>query len=145
MNFSVCKVYSCACIFFFSYRLDVHVFYDQSFFERFGEKSVTRIRHLLSIVKVIFSEPTLTTVIVPNVINISYYRERSWEASGKDLQYVELTTFLLLFYFALKYVLQIIKLSFFKDLYQSLLKMLSRTLMHTFFFVLKMIKVVLLE
>ena len=96
MNFIVCKVYSCACIFFFSYRLDVHVFYDQSFFERFGEKSVTRIRHLLSIVKVIFSEPTLTTVIVPNVINISYYRERSWEASGKDLQYVELTTFSLL-------------------------------------------------
>ena len=74
--------------FAFSYRLDVHVYYDKSFFDRFGEKSVTRIRHLLSIVKVIFSEPTLTTVIVPNVINISYYGERSWEASGKDIQYV---------------------------------------------------------
>ena len=74
--------------FSFSYRLDVHVYYDKSFFDRFGEKSVTRIRHLLSIVKVIFSDPTLTTVIVPNVINISYYGERSWEASWKDIQYV---------------------------------------------------------
>lgn len=66
--------------------MDIHVYYDQSFYQRFGQKSLTRIRHLLSIVKVIFSDPSLTTIVEPNVIKVSYYGERSWEASGTDLK-----------------------------------------------------------
>ena len=72
------------------YRLNVHVYYDLSFYQRFGQKSVTRIRHILSIVKVIFSDSSLKTIIEPKVIDISYYGERSWEASIPDLRYKHL-------------------------------------------------------
>ena len=72
-------------IFIFS-RLYVHVYYDESFHQRFGNAAVTRIRALLSIVKTMYSDPTLTIVIEPNIVNISYIRGSEWEASETILR-----------------------------------------------------------
>ena len=68
------------------FRLYVHVYYDESFYRRFGNGAVTRIRALLSIVKTIYSDPTLTLVIEPQIVNISYIRGSEWEASEAILR-----------------------------------------------------------
>ena len=68
------------------FRLDVHVYYDDSFNRRFGRSSETRIRALFSTVKTIYSDPSLTTILDPNVINISYYAGQTWEASEANLR-----------------------------------------------------------
>ena len=72
--------------FFIFSRLYVHVYYDESFHQRFGNAAVTRIRALLSIVKTIYSDPTLSIFIEPNIVNISYIRGSEWEASETILR-----------------------------------------------------------
>ena len=67
-------------------RLYVHVYYDESFHQRFGNAAVTRIRALLSIVKTMYSDPTLTIVIEPNIVNVSYIKGSEWEASETILR-----------------------------------------------------------
>ena len=63
------------------------MFYDDSFNTRFGAAATTRIQAIFSIVKTIYSDSSLTTVIEPNVIEITYRSGETWTATGATLKY----------------------------------------------------------
>ena len=69
------------------FRLNVHVFYDDSFNTRFGSEATTRINAIFSIVKTIYMDPSLTTVIDPNIVQISYRPGETWTATASTLTY----------------------------------------------------------
>ena len=73
---------------FFCFSLKVHVFYDDSFKARFGAAVITRINAIFSIVKTIYSDDSLTTKIVPDVVQISHQSGKTWTATGDTLSYV---------------------------------------------------------
>ena len=66
----------------------MHVFYDDTFNTRFGADVMTRINAIFTIVTTIYDDPTLTTVIEPNIIQTSYQSGASWEATEPILRYV---------------------------------------------------------
>ena len=50
----------------------MHVFYDDSFNARFGTEAITRINALFAIVKTVYQDPSLTIVLEPDIIEITY-------------------------------------------------------------------------
>ena len=70
--------------------LKVHVFYDDTFFAQFGPNisSVeTRIKAVFSVVRTIFSHRTsLTTIIVPTIVQIERKIGVSWRATEPHLR-----------------------------------------------------------
>ena len=72
---------------YLNHRLNVHVFYDDTFNTRFGSEITTRINALFAIVRTIYSDPSLTTVVDPNIIQVSYQSGASWEATETVLRY----------------------------------------------------------
>jgi hypothetical protein len=71
---------------FITNRLPVHVFYDDTFNARFGSGVTTRITALFTIVKTLYSDPSLKTVIEPEIIEITYKSGQTWTATGTTLQ-----------------------------------------------------------
>ena len=69
------------------FSLPVHVYYDDSFNARFGSGATTRINALFTIVKTIYSDPSLTTVLQPDVIEITYLAGQTWRATETTLRY----------------------------------------------------------
>ena len=74
-------------MFSFVFRLDIHVYYDDSFHKRFGVRATRRILAVFTMIKTIFSHSSLPTVIEPNLIDISYLRGSNWEANMDTLEY----------------------------------------------------------
>ena len=70
------------------YRLPVHVFYDDSFNARFGAGATTRINALFTIVKTIYADPSLTTVLEPDIVQITYKAGQTWTATESNLRYL---------------------------------------------------------
>ena len=62
------------------HRLPVHVYYDDSFNTRFGSGVNTRINSMFTIVKTMYSDPSLTTVLVPEIVEITYMSGQTWTA-----------------------------------------------------------------
>ena len=73
-------------ILFFS--LNVHVYYDDTFNARFGNQATTKVHALFAMVKTIYAHSSLTTVVEPNVIDITYQAGASWQADASTLMYV---------------------------------------------------------
>ena len=73
------------CIFI---RLPIHVYYDDSFNSRFGSGVTTRITAIFTIVKAIYSNPSLTTVLHPDVIEMTYLPGETWTATATTLRYL---------------------------------------------------------
>ena len=69
-------------------RLPVHVYYDDSFNSRFGSGVTTRITAIFTIVKAIYSNPSLTTVLHPDVIEMTYLPGETWTATATTLRYL---------------------------------------------------------
>ena len=69
-------------------RLPVHVYYDDSFNSRFGSGVTTRITAIFTIVKAIYSNPSLTTVLHPDVIEMTYLPGETWTATATTLRYM---------------------------------------------------------
>ena len=67
-------------------RLPVHVYYDDSFNTRFGSGVNTKINALFTIVKTIYNDPSLTTVLVPEVVEITYMSGQTWTATSTNLR-----------------------------------------------------------
>ena len=67
-------------------RLPVHVYYDDSFNSRFGSGVNTRINALFTIVKTIYSDSSLGTVLDPEVVEITYMSGQTWTATSGTLQ-----------------------------------------------------------
>ena len=67
--------------------MNVHVYYDDSFYKRFGVRATRRILAVFTMIKTIFSHSSLPTVIEPNLIDISYIPGSSWEANMDTLRY----------------------------------------------------------
>ena len=67
-------------------RLPVHVYYDDSFNTRFGSGVNTKINSLFTIVKTIYNDPSLTTVLVPEVVEITYMSGQTWTATSTNLR-----------------------------------------------------------
>ena len=67
--------------------MDVVVFYDDSFRNRFRTKSVAdkTIRGLLVQTNTFFRKPSLTTKLKLNIINIQYVENSTWNANRKTL------------------------------------------------------------
>ena len=72
---------------FLNFSLNVHVFYDDTFNAQFGSDATTRITAIFTIVETIYSDASLTSVIDPNIIQISYITGASWEATEPILRY----------------------------------------------------------
>merc|ERR1719264_45085 len=72
------------------YILKVHVYYDEPFYKKFGQDSksiVTRINAVFSMVKTIYSDrASLTTVIIPKIIQIQHVKQAVWKATVDDLR-----------------------------------------------------------
>ena len=64
----------------------MHVYYDDSFKARFGSGVNTRINALITIVKTIYADPSLKTVLVPEVIEITHMSGQTWTATGDNLR-----------------------------------------------------------
>ena len=60
--------------------------YDDTFNTRFGSGVTTRITALFTIVKTIYSDPSLKTIIEPEIIEITYKPGQTWTATGTTLQ-----------------------------------------------------------
>merc|ERR1712038_1846177 len=82
------KISSAAAIPSVGFKLPVHVYYDDSFKERFGSGVNTRINALITIVKTIYADPSLKTVLVPEVIEITHMSGQTWTATGDNLRTV---------------------------------------------------------
>ena len=67
--------------------MDVHVFYDDSFNDRFGVNVITRINTIFSMVRTMYNHLSLTAVIEPNVIDITYKSGQTWTANENSLKY----------------------------------------------------------
>ena len=72
---------------FLNFSLNVHVFYDDTFNAQFGSDATTRITAIFTIVETIYSDASLSSVIDPNIIQISYITGASWEATEPILRY----------------------------------------------------------
>ena len=72
---------------FHFHSMDVHVFYDDSFNNRFGVNVITRINTIFSMVRTMYSHFSLTAVIEPNVIAITYQSGQTWTANENSLKY----------------------------------------------------------
>ena len=68
------------------YRLPVHVFYDDSFHARFGSAATDKITAIMTIVKAIYALPSLSTVLVPMIVDITYKAGQTWTATGSTLK-----------------------------------------------------------
>ena len=72
------------------FSLKVHVYYDEPFYKKFGQDSksiVTRINAVFSMVKTIYSDRgSLTTVIIPKIIQIQHVKQAVWKATVDDLR-----------------------------------------------------------
>ena len=72
--------------------LKVHVFYDDTFFAQFGPNIAsieTRIKAVFSMVRTIFShKSSLTTIVVPEIIQIERKIGVSWKATEDNLRYI---------------------------------------------------------
>ena len=66
--------------------MPVHVFYDDSFHTRFGSAARERITAIFTIVKAIYALPSLTTVIIPMVVDITHKTGHTWTADGTNLK-----------------------------------------------------------
>ena len=64
----------------------MHVLYDDTFNARFGSGVTTRITALFTIVKTIFSDPSLKTIIDPEIIEITYKQGQTWNATESTLR-----------------------------------------------------------
>ena len=73
---------------FLKCRLPVHVFYDDTFNARFGAAAGTRITALFTVVKAIYAQASLTTRIVPMIVETTYKAGETWRANGDTLRYV---------------------------------------------------------
>ena len=62
------------------------MFYDDSFNTRFGAGVTTRITALFTIVKTIYKDPSLKTILDPEIIEITYQSGQTWTATGNTLQ-----------------------------------------------------------
>ena len=67
--------------------MQVHVFYDDSFHTRFGSAARERITAIFTIVRAIYALPSLTTVIMPMVVDITHKAGQTWTADGTTLKY----------------------------------------------------------
>ena len=65
----------------------MHVFYDDTFKARFGAGVTTRINALFAIVETIYSDPSLTTVIGPEIIQMTHKSGQTWIATEEKLRY----------------------------------------------------------
>ena len=72
----------------YSFSLNVHVYYDDTFNSRFGNQATTKVNALFAMVKTIYAHSSLTTVVEPNVIEITYQAGASWQADASTLMYV---------------------------------------------------------
>ena len=70
------------------FSLNVHVYYDDTFNARFGNQATTKVHALFAMVKTIYAHSSLTTVVEPNVIDITYQAGASWQADASTLMYV---------------------------------------------------------
>ena len=74
----------------YSFSLQVHVYYDDSFSTRFGpniSSIVTRVNAVFSMVRTIYSHKiSLTTVLIPMVTKIEHQGETTWKATENDLR-----------------------------------------------------------
>ena len=68
--------------------MNVHVYYDDTFNSRFGSQATTKVNALFAMVKTIYAHSSLTTVVEPNVIEITYRAGASWQADSSTLEYV---------------------------------------------------------
>ena len=64
----------------------MHVLYDDTFNARFGSGVMTRITAIFTIVKTIFSDPSLKTIIDPEIIEITYKQGQTWNATESTLR-----------------------------------------------------------
>ena len=70
-----------------SFSLPVHVYYDDSFNTRFGSGATTRINAIFAVVKAIYLDSSLTTVLDPEIIQITYKAGQTWTATESTLRY----------------------------------------------------------
>ena len=62
------------------------MFYDDSFHIRFGSSANERITSIITILKGIFALPSLTTVLEPEVVGVTYKPGQTWTATGSSLE-----------------------------------------------------------
>ena len=72
----------------YSFSLNVHVYYDDTFNSRFGSQATTKVNALFAMVKTLYAHSSLTTVVEQNVIEITYRAGASWQAGLSTLEYV---------------------------------------------------------
>ena len=64
----------------------MHVFYDDSFNARFGAQVTTRITALFTIVRTIYKDPSLKTVLHPEIVEITHQSGQTWTADADTLR-----------------------------------------------------------
>lgn len=65
----------------------MHVYYDDSFNTRFGTGVTTKINAVFTIVEAIYMDSSLTTVLDPEIIEITYISGQTWTATEPTLRY----------------------------------------------------------
>ena len=80
-----------ALIFFMvCFRVTVHVYYDDNLYNRFNSNTThigTIIKGIFSMVKTIYSQrDSLTTIMVPKIVNIEHKHGDTWVATASDLR-----------------------------------------------------------
>ena len=66
----------------------MHVFYDDSFNARFGAQVTTRITALFTIVRTIYKDPSLKTVLHPEIVEITHQSGQTWTADADTLRWI---------------------------------------------------------
>ena len=69
-----------------NFRLNIHVFYDETFKTKFGDSATTRINSMFTIVSTLYNDPSFPTPIEANVIQTAYKRLAKWEATEENLR-----------------------------------------------------------
>ena len=70
----------------FHFRLNIHVFYEETFKNKFGESATTRINSMFTIFSTLYNDPSFPTPIEANVIKTTYKRLATWEATEENLR-----------------------------------------------------------